>query len=495
MLGRFFFRQFAIFGVIFIFLILDGCGSSSKTCGVCVPGAKRCSLGKTAVETCKLSATTHCWEWKAKSCNWGEVCRDDLPIPACDKSALCTNDCILDQFQCQQNTLMKCTTDEQGCTSWHSVMTCQADEICNATTQRCEKQNCQPNQPHSVKKCVGSSVYWFDDCGQQNDKVMDCQPSQQCQKGSCLSQGCQPKNPQHERRCVGNQIYWFDDCGNQGSFITTCLAPQKCAKGACTCTPTNPEAIRKCVGNEVHWFDDCGKKGRQIEICQPPKQCLSGQCSCRVTTTEYEKRCVGNSVYWFDNCGRQGKLVLTCAAGQACQKGRCQLNCQPNHHQKCLGNAIYWFDSCDNLGNLIKTCSVDEVCQNAQCVKSNACQGQNLCTPGLTQCFGRLAVQSCVKDPQTHCYVWGSVTACQSGQICKSGVCQTDNAQHCHVHSNSGVCSSNAECCSGQRCRSYLGINLCASCQTDADCPTIPSGARLHCCRMLGARFCAITCF
>lgn len=83
-----------------------------------------------------------------------------------------------------------------------------------------------------------------------------------------------------ERRCVGSSIYWYDSCGTKGDLYKTCSSDQYCSDAQCIAkTPScNPKSYKECYEESIYWYDSCGKIGDLVESCDSDQYCSDGQC-------------------------------------------------------------------------------------------------------------------------------------------------------------------------------------------------------------------------
>ena len=104
---------------------------------------------------------------------------------------------------------------------------------CNSQTGRC---NTQPPvsvdcTSHSSVSCYNNDVYWFDSCGNAQERKESCQLG--CAGGACNQPTCQ--QPDYYA-CKNNDVYWYNFCNNQvGSKKETCS--NGCSNGACNPAP------------------------------------------------------------------------------------------------------------------------------------------------------------------------------------------------------------------------------------------------------------------
>jgi len=410
-MNRFYLRVlYGISFVVFFCGFLLACGGQEANCAQCKAGERHCSPDGTGVAACKKLKSTGCYQLVIERCRSGEVCSKQDGRAACGVPAACQVTCQPGSTRCNGQAVENCVKNTAtGCSQWFPDKTCPADSPCENGACKQKPQGCQSKNPQQEKRCVGDTVYWFDDCGKQGNLVEKCPPTHECKTNQCVKkqpQGCQPKNPQKEKRCVGSSVYWFDDCGKQVS---------------------------------------------KVEDCTPPKKCENGQCKgpqgCQTTNTQHEKRCVGDVVYWFDNCGKQGNYVTQCHSPQKCQGGKCvgstcQNQCSANA-SRCVGASVQNCDrnpqtGCYSWGNPIQ-CSAGNSCQNGVCVQGG---GGN---PGGRQCKTSSFIGTCKNDNE-----------CCANQKCTSVL----------VYKGCGPCRSDADCpkagITRTKCCKVLGKTLCA---------------------------------
>jgi hypothetical protein len=282
--------------------------------------------------------------------------------------------------------------------------------------------------------CGGSALYWFDSCGNQGTKIVDCANGCDPAGPSCLD--CTPACTDHQcgedgcggtcgtctggkacvvdqclctaqdhKTCVGNAAYWVDSCGVQGDKVQDCTGGTACQAGACVCVPQDHAT---CVDNASWWVDSCGVLGVLRQNCTGGTACQAGACVC---VTQDHKTCVGNATYWVDSCGVQGDKDQDCTGGTICQAGACA--CVPQDHKTCVGDAVYWVDSCGVQGAKVQDCTGGATCQDGVC----ACAGET-----YTTCIGNTVqwVDTCGNPGDV-------VETCADGKTCQAGACVCTN--------------------------------------------------------------------
>jgi eight-cysteine-cluster-containing protein len=95
---------------------------------------------------------------------------------------------------------------------------------------------------HASYKCDSGNLYWFDSCGNKQDKKEYCQYG--CSEKACLGE-CKSNA---EYRCYGDHVFWFDSCGNKQDKKEYCN--YGCENGFCRTKPaekTCEEAGGYCI--------------------------------------------------------------------------------------------------------------------------------------------------------------------------------------------------------------------------------------------------------
>jgi eight-cysteine-cluster-containing protein len=80
-------------------------------------------------------------------------------------------------------------------------------------------------ESHASYKCDSGNLYWFDSCGNKQEKKQYCQYG--CSENKCLGE-CKSHA---EYRCYGDNVYWFDSCGNKQDKKEYC--DYGCENGFC----------------------------------------------------------------------------------------------------------------------------------------------------------------------------------------------------------------------------------------------------------------------
>ena len=119
---------------------------------------------------------------------------------------------------CEDAAVKVCVEDEvyslDPCTGQKTL-----EEAC-AAPKICLDGECTECKSHASKKCSGGDVYWYDSCGQKEDKYKDC-GSQSCSSGACKS--------------VSSSCHCdcYCTCSGACNFSSKCDADYSCAAGGC----------------------------------------------------------------------------------------------------------------------------------------------------------------------------------------------------------------------------------------------------------------------
>lgn len=133
-----------------------------------------------------------------------------------------------------------------------------------------EKPNTGNCTNHAYSKCYNSHIYWFDSCGNVQEKKEYCK--QGCSDKECTGE-CKSNA---EYRCYGDNLYWFDSCGNVQEKKDYCQ--YGCENGFCkTQRPekTCENAGGYCIWPQGYCGDGICSESDKEQICE--KVCPSCQ--------------------------------------------------------------------------------------------------------------------------------------------------------------------------------------------------------------------------
>lgn len=203
--------------------------------------------------------------------------------------------------------------------------------------------------PHTSQRCSGTSLYWYDSCGNQQELIQYCQDG--CSNNACQTNYNNYNNYSNYniygnctyhayRLCVGNNIYWYSGCQVQQDLFTSCYNGQTCqylpGSGA-TCSnyiapiinpvlpPVNPYIAyyrTACYDNSIYWYDSLGAISGLNKSCADGNACTADSCSANACIHTQIENCPTNPTPTPapTNCGNGlcepalGETTLTCSA-------------------------------------------------------------------------------------------------------------------------------------------------------------------------------------
>lgn len=146
---------------------------------------------------------------------------------------------------------------------------------------------------HSYQRCVGSYLYWYDSCGNQQDVAQYCYNG--CYNNYCLYSNYYNYNDYNNctyhayKQCLGNSIYWYSSCGVQQDLYSICPSSLICQYGQCAnyVQPAyqpiqlnyNPYYKKICSGSSILWQDSLGAVSGLYKNCDDANSCTLDFCS------------------------------------------------------------------------------------------------------------------------------------------------------------------------------------------------------------------------
>jgi hypothetical protein len=263
-------------------------------------------------------------------------------------------------------------------------------------------------ESHHEKRCYNGDVYWYDSCGNREDRADYCGYSY-CDTGGDVYRYCSGGDvwgvyDYRDRGCSGGSCdadWDYNSCGYEE--LENCGSDEICSGGQCVSDCTSHD-YQSCYGGDVYWYDSCGNREDRADYCgysycdtggdvhrycsgdevwgvydYRDRGCSGGSCdadwdynSCDATEL---KDCTRNST----DCG-----YLSCGEGERpswyCSNGDCEYTCNtsstccaPEDHKACHNGDVYWYDSCNNRGSLAESCTIDEDCVSGSCVCAEDC--------------------------------------------------------------------------------------------------------------------------
>ena len=242
-----------------------------------------------------------------------------------------------------------------------------------------DEQECST---HEELKCFGGDVYWYDSCGNQEEKHTECD--------NCLCEGnaCQP-DPEYSTGCHEDDVYWYDCHGQRKALKEDCGEDSRCT------APQNICVSNTTCGND----DDCGE-----DQCGDYGLCINADSICSETG---QKEC------------------RTCTA-IICDQGSCVPDAQYEDCQTCVRDTDFdpcgddychnwrpceYDDACDSTGDQFRGCYHD-ICNEGEC-DPDRFYGES--KNNVEFCNRSTGANSCITDMDLAGYCDGTMTCIADG--------------------------------------------------------------------------------
>ncbi len=249
--------------------------------------------------------------------------------------------------------------------------------------------------PRYRAECFGDHVYWFDSCGNREDKKEFCPLG--CDEHGCIKsiESCDIGKTYHEKpsctcpegyemieffpRCGGNDCMeeCEEKCKKETAIpcIDKCMAENACASDDEECYKTTKD---KCSGlcNENALMKDCitACSSRCAAQAAPVTGAITGMPYAAANTAPTAPQPV------IVKAGSAGEKVeispsFTTDYNERCPGGapvyKCvkKEQCKSHAQTKCYAGHVYWFDSCGHVQDKKEFCQ--EGCENGFCRKVN----------------------------------------------------------------------------------------------------------------------------
>ena len=301
-------------------------------------GLKTC-VDDTYFKTCGDYNQDGCFEWKKQACPSDKICKDGSCVLKCTTKA--TKKCAdgdvywFDSCGTKENKYQECGTTEftgatrcsngwmqkeklvRGCSGsactvereWVNDTKCPSGTVCS--NNQCVKQ-CTT---HATKKCVDGDVYWFDSCGNKENKYQECgetafSGTTRCSNGwmqkDRIVRGCSNAACTVERE-------WVND--------TKCPSGTVCSNNQCVKECTT-HAYKKCADGDVYWYNSCGVKENKYQECGTTEWGTNYKCSGNwIQKDKIVRGCVN------DACTVEREWInqKDCSTlGKSCSNGQCE---------------------------------------------------------------------------------------------------------------------------------------------------------------------------
>jgi len=346
---------------------------------------------------------------------------------------------------------------------------CESDSDCPGTDVCTASCSCIAGcDSHAYKQCYNSDVYWYDSCGNREDKY------DECGSDSCDSWGsnyCKDDHVYHSRTCydrgcenIGStNAQCFEDSFTDEQVVEYCndratneyrcsgdwrqrkYIEEGCSSGACYDVGSYWKDVTNC--ND----DKCTNKGNSYtdccdEISQPhqvrtlqDQQWQDGWCNPGTAQCEYQ---------YYDSASCPTKETYSCH----CEKGVCGAECSAGYHCStgvCLSNCM-----CQ------PQCDDDGVCDGPVENPYNCCNDcgspDSFCDYPASGCSGSgkniLHYFFCWSPPFPTEYT----EDCNSWNYCYKGYLQDYKCNPDHVPSGMR-CLFDRQCCTEECCDNYYG--------------------------------------
>ncbi len=309
-----------------------------------------------------------------------------------------------------------------------------------------EKPKPEPGcESHASYKCDSGHLYWFDSCGNKQEKRLYCKYG--CSENQCLGE-CRS---QAEYRCYGDHVYWFDSCGNKQEKKEYCN--YGCNEGFCKPAPaerTCEQAGGYCVWPQAVANSETSASGgggggqaaatgmivaaettatssvvsyqcRDGYEASPRYFCKEGGMCCLPETTPTEF--CGSSTQGF--CASNSDCVTGGCSGQVCQSVQEEPAITTCEYKDCYNSAKY---------GMACKCIIDSVtpAATAAIIGESAAQGRckwtrtTACTEEAKICPDGTAVG---RNPNKNCEFYPCPTSVNS--TCGNGICDTGESGNC----------------------------------------------------------------
>ena len=372
----------------------------------------------------------------------------------------------------------------------------------------------------AYKACCGQAVCWFDSCGDQGKKVVDCPKG--CASAVCID--CTPD-------CAG-KICGEDGCGGDCGSCTPgrCdelqwTTPAACVSGQCA----SEGAIQDCSEQNSCTRDFCDPKvGCGHKHLDDGTECVPGTCNGLVWTSPMTcvsgactvggdmETCTDNNPCTDDTCfGKTGCAFIPntnpCDDGDQCTvTDTCSIGkCKGLGAKDCNDNNPCTADICDkDVG-----CKNEEVEDGTICV-AGSCAGlvwtkpavcnQGTCTPiGIQSCDDSLVCTTDTCDPKTGCMNKLDAGKCLIGGACYEGgapgatclACKPDENTTSWTYMANATCDDGNPCTKDDQCTA-MGAPGCNgtmfSCDDGLYCTTDTCDGKGGCTNPLLTGYCVI---
>lgn len=269
------------------------------------------------------------------------TCIDDNTEPECYEDSDCGEEYVRSTYCHEGNVLEEyrnwnCVYPGQGTAycewEWDTRETvCQANEVC---VEDDDDAWCEACTRESYKDCYDDDVYWYDSCGNRENKIWEC-GSGFCEDAECQAYRGYICDYYHTelyfsgslfKTCTNNCVWHGPSHNWQKAYCsedTVELTPDECSSEFETCDDS--DTIRRCYYDSDY---NVQRWKEETEECESGDVCVEseGNAQCEEDTNpcdshEYYK-CYDNHLYWYDSCNSREEMYKQCLFG--CTKDECE---------------------------------------------------------------------------------------------------------------------------------------------------------------------------
>jgi hypothetical protein len=356
-------------------------------------GQKRCSDSR-HYQVCGNYDSDACLEWASSSyCGSGKVCSNGNCINQCishDHKACYNNDVYWYNSCNQREGKFKECGSTSSWSTW--TYTCSGNKVYKTrsrTVRGCSNASCysrQETDSQFVENCSQrSNACGYGSCSDTQRPVWSCSD------GECVYTCVESSNccaPHAYKQCYNNDVYWYDSCGNREEKANECGTSSWADNYKCSGNRLQREWINRGCSNASCFANS---EWKNYQNCGSDSWTDNYRCSGNwVQRQKYKKGCANNSCYdyyqWenYQNCSNLGKV---------CQNGQCVLGCEDECSyigQKRCSDSGYYQVCGDYDDDPCLEWSSSHSCGSDACIGSTwrdyYCTGWGICAYTDTNC-------------------------------------------------------------------------------------------------------------
>ncbi|MEF8846815.1 MAG: PKD domain-containing protein [Candidatus Paceibacterota bacterium] len=410
----------------------NGSCVQEQTCSdQCSYGDQECT-GNDSYHTCGDYDSDSCLEWSSDYyCSSGETCSGG----SCIQEQTCSDQCTYGAQECAgDDSYHVCGDyDSDSCTEWSSNYYCNSDETCSGgeCVTTCTDQ--------SYQSCYNDDLYWYDSCGQRENKSEECGSDSWTDEYRCMNNWVQRKK--HKKGCSYSSCYNYYNWEN----YEECGTNETCSNGSCvqeqTCSDQCSYGDQECTGNDSYhtcgdYDSDSCLEWSSNYYCSSDETCSGGSC---VTDNQAPNADfsyspsnpnVNDTISFTDQSSDSDGWISSYSWRFGDGSNSSREN--PNHSYNSSGNYTVRLTVTDNdnlTDSTTRNISVGSTCSD-QCSYS-----------GQKRCSSNSRYQTCGDYDSDDCLEWSSGKSCEKSNSCGYGHC--DNNQRPNWYCSSGDCNYN----------------------------------------------------